>query len=164
MRRATWVRHRTGVATADSPRRIASLFESRSGARRPEAGWRPYLYGFALALLVSGAWVGLTAWTGKTYHFAPLVGAMAPGLLVRWMTQRPLDRLGMFVAGGSGLVAIGLGWVAILVLDSEPHATLVEGLPGGVWFEVIVGGLLGAAIGAFGLSLFGRRTPGDARS
>lgn len=163
MRRSPRVRHRTGVATAESSRR-ARVLDSRFGGRRPAAGWLPYVYGLALALVVSGAWVALTAWTGKTYHFVPVVGAMAPGVLVRWMTQRPLDRLGTITAASSGVAAVAVGWGLILALDVEPHATLVEGLPGGVWFEVVVGGLVGAAIGAFGLSLLGRRSPGDARS
>jgi hypothetical protein len=96
------------------------------------------LAGVPFALL----WVGLTAYTGKTYHVAPLLVAAAPGILARRAAAPPR---GAFWAG---LATFAAGWVVILVAGIEPSATMFAHQPGGVAAETAAFGALGAAVGA----------------
>lgn len=91
-------------------------------------------------------WVTLTALTGKTYHLAPAVAAMAPAGIAWLRGARP--RQGYAVALlGLGLMAAASGWAVIAGVGIEPSATIIDGQPGGVLGEVIVAGLAGAALG-----------------
>jgi hypothetical protein len=101
--------------------------------------------GIGFALAATAAWVALTAATGKTYHLAPIVIAAAPGIAAR-ATEREVS---WTVAAATGLAAVAAGWAVIVAADIEPSAMLVEGQPGGVEGEVVVGALIGAAISAF---------------
>lgn len=101
------------------------------------------LTGIGVALAVGGGWIALTAATGKTYHLAPLLGAIAPALTIRAV-------LGTRIGASSGLVLGTLGaalmlgaWGLIVALDIEPHATLADGIPGDVFGEVVIGAAIG---------------------
>lgn len=101
------------------------------------------LTGIGVALMIGGGWIALTAATGKTYHLAALLGALAPSLTVRAVLG---TRLG--VAGGLLLGAVGAGlmlaaWGGIVALGIEPTATLADGIPGEVFGEVLIGALAG---------------------
>lgn len=101
--------------------------------------------GIAVSLAVGAAWVGLTAATGKTYHLASLLAALAPGVFLRTAAGRhgwPVALLAALLG-----VAIALaGWGVILAIDEEPTAVLFAGQPGGVFGEVLGGALIGGAI------------------
>lgn len=91
---------------------------------------------------IVGAWVGLTAATGKTYHVAPLLAAAAPGFLLR---GHPRWRGPALVIGA---IAVAGGWLLIVLAGIAPTATIVQGQPGGVGGEVIAFAALGLAVGA----------------
>ena len=104
--------------------------------------------GGAVAVVVVVAWVALTAATGKTYHLAPLLAALAPGVFARAM----LGRLGWAVGLVAGLLGFAIalgGWGIIVSLDERPSALLFDGQPGGVFGEVLGGALVGGAIALF---------------
>ena len=112
------------------------------------------LTGLGVALLVGGGWIGLTAATGKTYHLAPLLGALAPALTLRAVAG---ERVGVGAGGALGGVGAGLmlaAWGIIVALGIEPDATLAEGIPGDVFGEVVIG----AAIGVLASGALHRRT------
>jgi len=116
-----------------------------------------------LLLAIAGAsgavvvWVTLTALTGKTYHLAPTVAAMAPAGIAWLRGTRP--RQGHAVAlVGLGLIAAALGWSIIAGAGIEPSATIIDGQPGGVLGEVIVAGLAGTALGGALLARRRRRS------
>lgn len=101
------------------------------------------LGGFAAALALAGAWVGLTAATGSTYHLAPLIVAAAPAVLAR-AAEAAVSPIAAVVAGA---IAAAAGWVAIVIAGVEPTATVIADQPGGVAGEVVVAGIVGLAIG-----------------
>lgn len=107
----------------------------------------------ALAALLAGAWVLLTAATGKTYHLAPLLAAAAPAAVV--FTQGDGRLPPAWLVAAIGLAAAAAGWLVILAAGIKPTATFVPGQPGGVWLEVAGGGLFGAAVA--GLLVAARR-------
>jgi hypothetical protein len=114
-----------------------------------------------VSAVIAGAWVGLTAWTGKTYHLAPVLAAAAPGYVARfagWPSRSRAAVLGLAVVGGG---AVGGGWSAIVAAGIEPTATLVHGQPGGVLVEVVVGALLGVVLGTRQLRREGAELPGE---
>jgi hypothetical protein len=95
-----------------------------------------------VALAVDGAWVLLTAATGKTYHLAPLIAAAAPGVLLRGREDRRRPTLAI------AALAVAIGWTVIVVTGVEPSATILPGQPGGVTGEVVSFGLVGIAVSA----------------
>lgn len=96
-------------------------------------------------------WVALTALTGKTYHLAPLLAALAPGAAARMLgaTRRSLPVAAAAALLGAAVAAIG--WGLIVAWGVEPAATIVDGQPGGVAGEVLAGIALGSAVGAAAL-------------
>ena len=85
----------------------------------------------------------MTAATGKTYHFAPLVAAAAPGFLLRATGQR--------AGAAAALAAVStaaVAWAVIAVAGIEPPWTLWSGQPGGVRLEVAASTAVGVAVGA----------------
>ena len=101
----------------------------------------------AVSAVIAAAWVGLTAWTGTTYHLAPLLAAAAPGYVARsagWPSRSRGAVLAVVALAG---VAVAGGWAVIVAAGIEPTATLVHGQPGGVPAEVAVAALLGALLG-----------------
>ncbi len=107
------------------------------------------LAGIAVALVVGGAWIALTAATGKTYHLAPLLGAVGPGLTVRSLLGTRLGWMSGLALGGAGAALMIGCWGIILALDIEPTTTIADGIPGDVLGEVIIGAAAGAVISAF---------------
>ena len=97
--------------------------------------------GAAFLAAATVVWVLLTIATDRTYHLAPVIIAVAPGVIAR-VSER---RIGWSLAAIPGLVATAIGWAVIVAADAEPSATLAEGQPGGVEGEVVVGALVGAA-------------------
>ena len=106
------------------------------------------LTGLAVALVIGGAWIALTAATGKTYHLAPLLGALGPALTARSILGTRLGWLTGLTLGGAGALLMLTSWGIIVALDMEPTATLTDGIPGGVLGEVVIGGAAGAIISA----------------
>jgi hypothetical protein len=92
-------------------------------------------------------WVALTALTGKTYHLAPLLVAMAPSALslvsVGGSTRQRARRL----LPAAGIVTVAAGWLVIALAGIEPEATFIPRQPGGVLGEVVAGALVGAVAG-----------------
>ena len=117
---------------------------------------RPLLLALAASTLVVGVWVSLTGWTGKTYHLALVLAALAPAATARLLALEPSPRWGAALII-IGLTAAALGWTAIALLDIGPHATIVDGQPGGALGEVVAGAVLGAIAGASLLRLVGPR-------
>jgi hypothetical protein len=93
-------------------------------------------------------WVGLTALTGKTYHLAPLLAALAPGLSVRLLDAARRSYPLAAAAALLGASVSALAWGFIVAWQIEPTATIVSNQPGGVTGEVLVGILIGSAAGA----------------
>jgi len=109
------------------------------------------LFGAGLALAIAGVWIALTALTGKTYHLAPIFAAAAPGMTDYILCQRQADRNGRMaavIATLLGLAVVALAWGIISALGNEPTATVVSNQPGGVQGEVLVGAIVGAALGS----------------
>lgn len=98
-----------------------------------------------MSLLVVLAWVGLTATTGKTYHLASLLAALAPGLLPRALVGKLGWPVGV-VGGVIGFAIAMAGWGVIVALGEEPTVTLFGGQPGGVFGEVLFGAIAGSLI------------------
>jgi len=114
----------------------------------------------AAAVAVAGVWIGLTAWTGKTYHLAPVLAAAAPAVVARGRGPVASPRVAFLAGAGVG-VALG-AWAALVALGIEPTATVVDRQPGGVAGEVVLGALAGA-VGAAASPLLRRRRRGRAR-
>ena len=98
-----------------------------------------------IAIIVSGLWIALTAVTSKTYHLAPLLGAIAPALTVRAVMGTKLGWLNGLALGSIGAAFMFGAWGIILVLDIKPSTTLTEGIPGDVFGEVVIGSALALA-------------------
>lgn len=103
------------------------------------------LTGVGVAILVGGLWIALTAATSKTYHLAPLLGAIAPALTVRAVMGTKLGWLSGLALGSIGAAFMFGAWGIILALDIEPATTLTEGIPGDVFGEVVIGSALAVA-------------------
>jgi hypothetical protein len=114
--------------------------------------------GFAGALAVGALWVGLTAWTGTTYHLAPILAAAMPGVVIRARESLQAPSWTTLASFVLGVAAVAASWLAIVALDIEPTATIVEDQPGGVLGEVAAGALIGAILGA-GLLLVPKQGP-----
>lgn len=112
---------------------------------------RQLVIGLLTAAGIVVVWIGLTGLTGKTYHFAPLIAALAPGLSVRLLGSArgsyPLAAEAALV----GAAIAALGWALIVAWGIEPTATIVGEQPGGVAGEVLAGIAIGAVIGAAAL-------------
>ena len=106
------------------------------------------LGGAAFLAAATAVWVALTLATDRTYHLAPVVIAIAPGVIARASERR----IGFVLASIPRLVATAIGWAIILAADAQPTATLWEGQSGGGEGEVIVG----AGVGAAASTLIGR--------
>lgn len=106
------------------------------------------LAGMGVALLVGATWIGLTAATSKTYHLAPLLGAIGPGLTVRSLLGTRLGRLNGLMLGVAGALLMLGAWGLIVALDLEPTAILSDSIPGGVFGEVLIGAGAGALLSA----------------
>lgn len=104
------------------------------------------LTGIGVALLVGGGWIALTAATGKTYHLAPLLGALAPALTPRAVFGTRLGATSGLVLGSVGAALMLGAWGLIVALDIQPGATLADNIPGEVFGEVVIGAVLGFAI------------------
>jgi len=115
----------------------------------------------AAPLVIAAGWVGLTAWTGKTYHLAPLLAAAAPGYLARFAGWPSRSRGAVLALVALGGVAVAGGWSVIVAAGIEPTATLVPGQPGGVPLEVAIIGLLGALLGIRQLGREAAGLPGN---
>ena len=111
------------------------------------------LIGIGVAVLIGGGWIALTAATGKTYHLAPLLGAIAPALTIRAVVSTRIGALSGFVLGTLGAGLMLAAWGIILALDIEPDTTIADGIPGDVFGEVVIG----AAIGLVASALIHRR-------
>jgi len=101
------------------------------------------LTGIGVALAVGGGWIALTAATGKTYHLAPLLGAVAPALTIRAVTGTRIGGLIGLALGAIGALLMLGAWGLIVAFEIEPHATLARGIPGDVFGEVVIGAVLG---------------------
>ncbi len=101
--------------------------------------------GVGVAIIVGGLWIALTAATSKTYHLAPLLGAIAPALTVRAVMGTKLGWLSGLALGSIGAAFMLGAWGTILALDIEPATTLTEGIPGDVFGEVVIGSALAVA-------------------
>ena len=110
--------------------------------------------GVGPAAFIAALWIALTAATGKTYHLAPPLVAAAPGAVIRLRAPAPASAPAVVA---SGLMTVAVGWLAIVVLQIEPPATVIAGQPGGVIAEVIVGALAGALLAG---TAGGPRPPG----
>lgn len=107
------------------------------------------LTGIGVALIIGGGWIALTATTGKTYHLAALLGALAPSLTVRAVLGARLGVMPGLLLGAIGAGLMLASWAGIVALGIEPAATLADGIPGEVFGEVVIGasaGLLGSAL------------------
>lgn len=111
----------------------------------------PVVASLAVTLTLAATWVSFTALTGKTYHLAPAVIAVAPGWMARVMHTSA--RAGLVVTIGVGVVA--LGWLTILIGGVAPDVTMVSGQPGGVPGEVAIAAVLGVLVSLFAV----RSTP-----
>lgn len=96
-------------------------------------------------------WVGLTALTGKTYHLAPLLASLAPGLSARLLGAARRAYPLAAAAALSGAAVAALGWGLIVAWGIEPTATIVGDQRGGVTGEVLAGIVIGSVIGAAAL-------------
>ena len=123
------------------------MLSQASTRARPATGHRSLAFGVALAILLVGVWVALTAVTGKTYHLAPVLAAAAPawGARLSGVVVAPPDRL---LALAAGVLVVAAGWAAIVLAGIEPTTTVIHDQPGGVPAEVAVGALAGAALSA----------------
>ncbi len=118
----------------------------------PRAAWgtsRALLVGAAAAATVVAAWVLLTGLTGKTYHLAPPLAALAPGLLLHFEGGAEGRRRALVLATAIGALAVLVGWAIIAAADFDLGSTFIPDQPGGVDGEVLVGGLVGLALGAY---------------
>lgn len=102
-------------------------------------------------------WVGLTALTGKTYHLAPLLAALAPGLSVRLLGAARRSYPLATSAALLGAAIAALGWGLIVAWGIEPSATIVGDQPGGVAGEVLAALVIGSAAGGAALRPAGGR-------
>lgn len=118
-----------------------------SQSRRREAERPTILLGTAAAVAAMAIWIALTARTGTTYHLFPFVIAAAVGTISRLSGQPPLSRNEAVVTTAAGLLAVALGWLALIALDETPSATVFDGQPGGVPGEVVIVAAVGAAVG-----------------
>lgn len=107
--------------------------------------------GLAAAAGIVVLWVGLTALTGNTYHLAPLLAALAPGLSVRLLDAARRSYPLAAAAALLGASVSALAWGLIVAWGIEPTATIVSNQPGGVTGEVLVGILIGSAAGVAAL-------------
>ena len=101
--------------------------------------------GGAAAAVAVAVWVALTARTGVTYHLFPLVIAASVGVMSR-LSGPPLRPVEAAASVAGGLLAVALGWLALVGLDELPAATFVHDQRGGVPAETAVFALLGAAL------------------
>jgi hypothetical protein len=101
------------------------------------------------ALVAGGAFVALTAKTGTTYHFFPLLIGFLPGGLPRVLGERPLSAREGTIATVLGIAVIGAVWLVLVMLDEMPTATFISNQPGGVGGELALFGILGALIGGW---------------
>ena len=102
---------------------------------------------FLGAVMVASIWVALTRATGLTYHFMPLaIGAASP--VIATVLGGPASPRMAWGLGAWGLLVTGLSWAAMSVGGFAPTATFVADQPGGVEGEVVIFGVLGAAVGA----------------
>jgi uncharacterized membrane protein YiaA len=100
-----------------------------------------------LCLALVGLWLALTALTGKTYHLAPAIIALAPGLVVRADESAGETATSVALTLAIGPVAVAAGWVAIVAAGVRPHTTLFPDQPGGVATEVAVAAVAGLLAG-----------------
>lgn len=70
------------------------------------------LFGIGVALVIGGGWMALTAWTGKTYHLAALLGTLAPALTTRAVLDARLGVLRGFALGIVGAARMGMALIA----------------------------------------------------
>lgn len=110
-------------------------------AAAPAALW----LGAAAAVVAVAVWVVLTARSGVTYHLFPLVIAASVGFMSR-LSGAPLRPLEAAASAAGGLLAVIVGWLALVVLDEAPTATFIANQPGGVAGETAIFALLGAAL------------------
>jgi hypothetical protein len=107
------------------------------------------LIGIAGAVIAAAVFVVLTSATGATYHLFPLLIGFVPGGLPRLLSERPLNPREGTIATVAGLAAVGVAWLALVLLDEMPAATLISDQPGGVPGEFVLFGLLGAILGGW---------------
>lgn len=103
--------------------------------------------GVAAAAGLAVLWIGLTALTGKTYHLAPLLTALAPGLSARLFGAARRSYPLAAAAALVGAAVAALGWGIIVAAEIEATATIVGDQPGGVGGEVVVAIALGSVLG-----------------
>ena len=112
---------------------------------------QPHLGVLAAALIapvVATLWVWLTARTGLTFHFYPLLIALAPSFVVTRLVRVSVSRPAGMGLVAAGIAAVATGWLTLGVLGARPAATFVEGQWGGVGFEVISFTVVGALLAA----------------
>lgn len=108
------------------------------------------LVGAAVALAVAAVWVLLTGLTGKTYHLAPPIAAAAPGAVLHLQARGGSERVrALVIATVIGALAVLLGWSIIAAAGFDLGSTVIADQPGGVDGEVLTGGLIGLAVGAY---------------
>jgi len=116
--------------------------ETKTSEPRGAAAPSTWLAGAAFVAVATATWVALTLATDSTYHLAPVVIAVAPGVIARVSETKISWPLAIL----PGLIAVAVGWAVIVGADAEPATTLAEGQPGGVEGEVVIGAIVGAAI------------------
>lgn len=91
---------------------------------------QPHLGVLAAALIapvVATLWVWLTARTGLTFHFYPLLIALAPSFVVTRLVRVSVSRPAGMGLVAAGIAAVATGWLTLGVLGARPAATFVEG-------------------------------------
>lgn len=97
-------------------------------------------------LVVSTLWVLLTARTGLTFHFYPLLIALAPSFVATRLVRAPIAPLAGLGLVTAGIATVAMGWLALGVLNARPSATFIAGQWGGTDFEVLAFSALGALL------------------
>ena len=122
---------------------------TNAGTKPSTAGAGGIALGILGAAVAAAVFVVLTAATGTTYHLFPLLIGFVPGGLPRLLSERPISPREGTIATVAGLVAVGVAWLALVILDEMPTATLIADQPGGVPGEFVLFGVLGAIVGGW---------------
>ena len=122
---------------------------TKASARSGTAEGGSIAIGIIGAIVAGALFVVLTASTGTTYHLFPLLIAFVPGGLPRVMSEHSISSRDGMVAAVVGFAAVIAAWLAMVVIDEMPTATLISDQPGGVGGEFVLFGGVGAIVGGW---------------